>query len=198
MILLWTPLLPEGKGQTNDADASEKFVCPKSEATSGVKLQVFLGVMWQNVHIPVNFGLATAPSARFKGILNSLFFFFWAFFFYFCHVRKVPKMKESLFSGNFHFCQFFALHFHAGLPFWVDLVIFRKGGVQNNIFGAKSALGLSACSNQHQKPQKRHFPLEFIRQKGCAKKRRHLHPPLDEGMPEIGHYGFCHESTILP
>ena len=28
MILLWTPLLPEGKGQTNDADASEKFVCP--------------------------------------------------------------------------------------------------------------------------------------------------------------------------
>jgi hypothetical protein len=28
MILLKTPLLPEGKGQTNDADASEKFVCP--------------------------------------------------------------------------------------------------------------------------------------------------------------------------
>jgi hypothetical protein len=28
MILLKTPLLPDGKGQTNDADASEKFVCP--------------------------------------------------------------------------------------------------------------------------------------------------------------------------
>ena len=28
MILLWTPLFPEGKGQTNHADACEKFVCP--------------------------------------------------------------------------------------------------------------------------------------------------------------------------
>ena len=28
MFLLWTPTFPEGKGQTNDADASEKFVCP--------------------------------------------------------------------------------------------------------------------------------------------------------------------------
>ena len=30
MILLKTPLLPDGKGQTNDADASEKFVCPNN------------------------------------------------------------------------------------------------------------------------------------------------------------------------
>ena len=30
MILLWTPLFPEGKGQTNHADACEKFVCPKT------------------------------------------------------------------------------------------------------------------------------------------------------------------------
>ncbi len=28
IILDWTPLLPNGKGQTTDADASEKFVCP--------------------------------------------------------------------------------------------------------------------------------------------------------------------------
>ena len=28
MFLLKTPLLPKGKGQTNHADACEKFVCP--------------------------------------------------------------------------------------------------------------------------------------------------------------------------
>ncbi len=35
MILLWTPLLPEVKGQTNDADASEKFVCPNAAGGGG-------------------------------------------------------------------------------------------------------------------------------------------------------------------
>ena len=37
MFLLWTPLLPEGKGQTNDADASEKFVCPNSSGNGKQK-----------------------------------------------------------------------------------------------------------------------------------------------------------------
>jgi hypothetical protein len=42
MILLWTPLFPERKGQTNHADACEKFVCPNSKRELEASISLLL------------------------------------------------------------------------------------------------------------------------------------------------------------
>ena len=67
MILLWTPLFPEGKGQTNHADACEKFVCPNIPIPFGVEQSP------TQIQKPlaIDEGARRHPRARMNGAIDS-------------------------------------------------------------------------------------------------------------------------------